>query len=1280
MKIDPKAVYAPEVQVTTPAFSEDATAAPLTGNVQKVSSSGAVEGTVSAGKLDAKKLKVEFGKTESALAAVAQWSPGSVFEYAFGPTFEPEQGYQAGNFMLGVKFPLQDAEQKYLQGAVSLEDSQYRYDRLLKQRKLQGVMADNPITSMVAAGLDPGYLAIDAATLGSQRIAQMGRLATAATAGTGAVALGVVEQQVKPMAASDIVLNALANAGATALFYSGGKLQKLDPEYPNVEIKESAQMTNPDNGLAMRTAFSAPDVQAPRTGRELADELDRAFAGTEFEDIVQAIKAAPELDKIKVSTAKELQDLSPNSRGFWARQWKDKDTLSGVTGQRGPQSMMFVRENAHADVGLHELAHAVLENRLHSNPALKAEMQTIQQDVLGTFRQMYQAAKAAGDEKALSDIKFMHSQMKDFGEFVAYSMTSPTFQKWTKGKTIGTRQQAEGAKPLTLWDKLADLFSRVLGMGRPRYERLLEATARNDARVRRNAMRDTPLDARLKQIAKELTSDGVEADLLGTQSVKFQSNLDITAAKAAAKPYVDNIRDAVEKMDKSPENVGRKISWSYHKSMAQLSSVGKEVADTLLDDPLDMTSNSATSQMRAIRADLSAFQYKYEDLLKEELAARGAGLKNRILSKDARRVQEQLEKEVGLEMLARASATQRGVVHNSTAKPAVQKLADALDAAAKAGLDELKRAGVQGAEELTEKSGYFSRRWDVTKQESALNRLKAGGLSDKEAKSRLTDLLSESLRRANGWDATLSRDVAGAMVDRTHRKGYFEDTAFRSHYGKEAAAEVRDILERSGLPADRVQRALDVITGVVDEAGKAPILKRRVEMDMFHSIVMPNGSELAVHDLIDMNMTRITDRYLDTVAGQSALARKGLPTSSEIAALRTKYLEGIPTEANRAEGAKLFDGAIDILMGRPVGEQIPELMRNIQGLNRMISLGSSGFWQVTEFAPLMARYGGKKVLDALFKAHPDAESFFTGVFKDKGAATELQNILTRNAAQDVRIRPYIQKMEDNFEIPMSSQLQLALQQAEQLVPYINGMKFVQQHQARVASNLILETVNKAARGDVRAVAALEKYGLESSSMLKIANNIKQFGTDTAKWSDGTWDALRGPITKMMDDTVLRARAGELPAFAQLSAVGKFIFTFRSFILAAHNKILAGGLTREGYGGVALVMMYQLPLSMMATAAAMSIQGKPPENTHDWAMRSINQMGALGLFSDLFGVISGQKNQFGAPGLIAIDRLYRFGGEIGQGDVGGASAVLINSLPIISIIPGVKAIGESLKGD
>lgn len=194
-------------------------------------------------------------------------------------------------------------------------------------------------------------------------------------------------------------------------------------------------------------------------------------------------------------------------------------------------------------------------------------------------------------------------------------------------------------------------------------------------------------------------------------------------------------------------------------------------------------------------------------------------------------------------------------------------------------------------------------------------------------------------------------------------------------------------------------------------------------------------------------------------------------------------------------------------------------------------------------------------------------------------------------------------------------------------------------------------------------------------MVRLTDEIKQVGTDTSKWTDGLWAEVRGPLTKAMDDTVLRNRTGEIPAFAQFSQVGKFIFTFRSFVLGAHNKVLAGTLGREGFAGLGLLMLYQMPLSMLATAANQTIQGKGIKDEKELIAKSFGQMGSFGLFSDLFGIISGEKQQFGAPGLILMDRLYKTAGAAAQGNFGQAAESAISATPILSIIPGIRGFSE-----
>jgi hypothetical protein len=476
---------------------------------------------------------------------------------------------------------------------------------------------------------------------------------------------------------------------------------------------------------------------------------------------------------------------------------------------------------------------------------------------------------------------------------------------------------------------------------------------------------------------------------------------------------------------------------------------------------------------------------------------------------------------------------------------------------------------------------------------------------------------------------------------------------------------------------------LDILTAKADEEGKAQMLKNRIDMHMDESINLPNGKTATVADLIDMNMANITERYMDNVSAQAGLARKGLTSTEAVDKLRTGMLDSIPEMAKREEAAYLFDQTMNALRGMPVGERMEGMMRKMSAATQMVGLSASSLWQLTEYSSAMAKFGGMRTLGALFKELPLAKSLFmTSDLKEVG---HLRNVLTRNSTEDMRLRPFINRMEDNFEIPVSDAMQLSLMQAKQLVPYINAMKYIQGHQARTVGNLIVDTLQRAVNGERKALDAVARYGLEGQVVGQIRADIAQHGMDTAKWSDATWDAVRGPMTKMMDDSVLRARLGEVPAFAQFSQVGKFLFTFRSFVLAAHNKVLAGTLNRHGFSGLALLLAYQMPLTLMATQANNTLSGKKPMDEKKLLATAFGQVGALGLFSELWGAISGTKQQFGSPGTIGIDRLYKIGNTagaaaFGDGSAGKTGAAALNAIPLMSLIMPIKALGEALKGD
>jgi len=1199
-------------------------------------------------------------------AAIDEMSPMAAWRWFNSPDFKPEAGFSVGQRIQVLDTTLSTDDRAFLMKSKSDAEFDYRLGNIERSRANFQAIGDNPWTATPLMMIDPAYLAVDVASLGAGRIAAAARLgrgvqraAAGATAGAGALGITAIEAQTRPVGVQEFVTNALINAGATAAVYNpvSRSLQPRDVEFPASVVNELATGTKSEVRVAKdvqaevaemrRTEVPTPkpdETVAPK----VADEVQPVVAGTDdvatyarkvraandqFGDQVGTARAtlariAATKDPLMSGLAKRLDELMVGD--IPVHKSTRKDSRSFYSPGR---HLIAMRDGAPDWTHLHEIAHAVTAHRLEFG---RAQPNTAIGGIVREIDNLHQrVAKKAKGKPLGGNAKYY---LTNADEFMAglFSNDKP-FMDFLKSIPM------EGT---TVLGKAVDLIRRVLGLGAKDENALVRAMGLTEQ------LAEQPLRVRSQVLEKDGTASFYKVGVMPEPEVPVASNL-------------------FANEDATTTKLARNLSWSLHKSLASYSAEAKKIADTLVDDPINMTGDSVVSQTRAIRADLAQYQYQYEDLLRAEMSKAGAGIRAQVMTPGkALEAQQAIERRVMREMQGREQAARQSLPWNSAESKEIRAMADSLDQANSAALAEMKAAGVQGAEEVESSSGWVSRRWDNDSIERMDAALAKQGMDQKKANSTIVSMLRTSLVRANGWDQELAGDVAKAIIDRARRKGYFEDTAFRGHAGNETLAELRDMLQNQGVPKDRMQRVLDLLAGKVDEAGKAPFLKHRVDLDYRHGINV-GGERFTVGDLLGTDITRIQEQYLDRVAGQSALARKGLGSVSELGAMRTELAHSVKSEAKRKEAVELFDQTINSILGRPVGEDIPQLLRMSQAATRMVGLASSGLWQITEFAPAMARYGALRSLRYLAQEMPGFGKMMQNATNDGSTATQLHSILRRNASADIRMRPFVQRLEDNFDIPTSSRVQLALQQAQQLVPYLNAQKYVQTKQAGMVANLVVDSLTKAGKGDKRAMAAWEQYGLKVHTMIRLTDEIKRVGTDTAKWSDGLWAEVRGPLTKAMDDSVLRNRTGEIPAFAQFSQVGKFIFTFRSFVLGAHNKVLAGTIGREGFAGLGLLMLYQMPLSMLATAVNSTMQGKEIKDEKELIAKSFGQMGSFGLFSDLFGVITGEKQQFGAPGLILADRIYKTAGAAAQGNFGAAAESAISATPILSIIPGIR---------
>lgn len=1214
---------------------------------------------------------------ESTKAAAAEWSTTHIWQRLQAPTFQHELGYNAARDLKNAKVQFTLDEEQFLLKAKSGEDYQYRYQNLMDQRDNRKLMGDSPLVAGIVSMADPVYFGIDAVALGLGRIAaaaKTGRTISGLTAGAGAGGVGLIESEQVPVSAGEIVANALLNGAVTAVLTNPRTLaREAAPGYPTQELRNAANAVaegtrpvTPTNKWIIKRDDAGQPVLNSRGKPVYVMERTDGVAGVtrkqaaEVQQVVQESFAAPARDVPTYRGASGAAYRSMSSADVMTFVQRSQDGMVQALARHlaeraGPtldnlkvyvlsdadlakqgagreryvpsEHAVYLSHSTSPDIALHEIAHAATVDKIRFGRENAGTATGLVYRELETLR-----AQAAEIAKRSGSVEWDQYLTKNVEEFVAGLFSgNSTF-------TDMLRRMPDPQGGRGMLSRAVDAVRRILGFN----------TTESNALLRSLKLAD---------------------DLLDSPSLSSAST-DAFNAPAAV----------VGRVDSMAKRTGDTLAWNLHKT---LSKWNKDIADRLVDNPLDMTADSAVSQKQAIRNGLTTVQREYEDLLMQEMSAAGIGVRQRILEPTrGMRVQQGLEREVAEEMFRREQNLRLGISRPSTARAPVSKMADKLDELSRLSLEEMQRAGVKGANDIEFRTGYFSRRWDSAKLDHVLDRLETQGVGRTAGMARLRNTLAGSLRRANGWERELAEDVARAILDRTVRKGEFTDSAFRAHAGNEALAEIRDILRGTGIAQERQQRVLDVLAGQVDEAGKAPVLKHRVDLDNTAVMMMPDGSTVSMLDLIDTNLSNITDRYIDTVSGNAALARKGLGSPTEIGALRTELARGVEDVRERAEAVRMFDNVIDFLHGRPVGEQLPEAMRKMQAVTQMVGLSSSGLWQVTEYATAMGKYGIVRTLNHALANLPGFRGLYDSVRRDRAQAEHLSNVLARQSYQDVRMRPYIQRMDDNFEFSASDRAMLGLSQAKQLVPYLNAMKYVHHHQAQMVANLVTDTFRTAAVGTGKAkddaVRMLEQYGLQRHLIDRVAPDIQTHGLAVDKWSDSTWDAIRGPLGKMMDESVLRNRTGELPAFAQFSQTGKFIFTFRSFVLGAHNKLLAGGLARNGFMGVGLVALYQFPLAGMAVAADSTIKGKEIKSVEELAARAVSQMGVIGLFSDVWGVASGQKQQFGAPGLIALDRAAATIGSTAQGEWGQAANNLINSVPLLPLIPGIKAIGENLK--
>jgi len=219
---------------------------------------------------------------------------------------------------------------------------------------------------------------------------------------------------------------------------------------------------------------------------------------------------------------------------------------------------------------------------------------------------------------------------------------------------------------------------------------------------------------------------------------------------------------------------------------------------------------------------------------------------------------------------------------------------------------------------------------------------------------------------------------------------------------------------------------------------------------------------------------------------------------------------------------------------------------------------------------------------------------------------------------------------------------------------------------------------RAAKGEL-SDAAMEQYargGISLKDLQAISRQLKE----SRDMVDGVWvpqveewadqrlaERFKAAVRKEVDMTVVTPGTGDLP-LASKGEIGKLVFQFKSFSMAANNRILLAGLDDMTASRIAGTMA-MVTLGYVSYAARQNLKGKEVKVDYDTFIREgIDRSGLLAYWGDLNGMVSkattGEADMFR---LLGADKgqLSRYASRNLLGSVMGVSAGRLSDLGQIS---------------
>ena len=605
------------------------------------------------------------------------------------------------------------------------------------------------------------------------------------------------------------------------------------------------------------------------------------------------------------------------------------------------------------------------------------------------------------------------------------------------------------------------------------------------------------------------------------------------------------------------------------------SEVGMHTAHMLFEDPTGMTrqwaprsATVATDGHSLEQQLLSLGTMRMRESFKQFASEMGAG---RFAAWTDTEVEGLFNRLVAEEADRRRYGSKQTQMFDNPGSRAVRDAMDSLDDMYKTALQQMKDAGVSGAEAIEWKPGWLPRRWSG----QALLDLIDSGVPMRSIKG----ALSRGYIDMYNVTAQEAKAMAGAVIGRMLDDASGTGADLAGMLLAEGRGKLHEALVNNGISSASANRILDLLSP--NERGKLRMLKRRTEID---TSIRIGDTEYTLRDLLNNNYMQISSTYARQAAWATSWANvMGIKDVTDWK-VRAEVIKQQRIEAGYPAGdTNRYNAWMDDLYGASLGispnQQANKVIRWGTSISNLALLNQLGLVQGVDTANIIATYGAKTFWDAqtevraalkdpLRKKRVGEELFvlgniiqgehtlYAGNLNAEFSGTPIQQH-QRLLRQDANYRAYIDAWLKN-----GGKMDVILRAGRELQGFLSGFHFVKHAQMLVQDRAFLLDLHRHIRGDQKISSRrLKDMGFDEATMSKFKEAWKsvELTEDGLSMNFDTWDkesvaALRNIATRVRNQNVQLGLFGEGMSWLDPS-VRTLFFNLRNFTVLSFQKQL-----------------------------------------------------------------------------------------------------------------------------